>query len=282
MSPYKLFPAFTFTERVYKDGFRIILYSVRDPLEHPFSTEDRVLQHSLYPYEAIFEEDSYVKIRTTQNPSNYVFYYDTKYLSDPSYALRRNSTFRDNNYFVKCKVYDFNIDNLKLGLLKINNFDVKQIRGTIDDFWVGVYFDRSNNRLQYELCTKAPNGVMVKAPKALISNMGDTRFMTMTEKDKFCVYLDYIDAYECYKNSVDNIDYMNLKRGINPYLLNTESKDWFCDDKTYLAKLVKYGLPLEFAYKAATTENLVFIVEDIYRCCRDNSIYGPIYKTFID
>ena len=282
MSPYKLFPAFTFSERVYKDGFRIILYKVRNPFNCTYSIKDKILTHKLYPYEAIFEENSYVKIRTRQNPSNYVYYYDTKYLSDPSYAVRRNNTFRDNNSLVKCKVYDFNINDLKLELLKINKFDINQIRGTVDDFWIGVYFDRNNDRLKYELCTKAPNGLMVKAHKSLISKIGDTKFMIMKEESKFCVYLDYVDAYECIKSNTNNIDYMNLKRAINPYLLNPESKDWFCDDKTALAKLVKYGLPLEFAYKASTIENLVFIVEDIYRCCEDNCMYGPMYKTFLD
>ena len=283
MSPYTLFPSFSFLERVYKDGFRIILYSVKDYKKN----FDKFFTHRLFPYEAIYEENSYVKIRTTQNPSNYVLYYDTKFLEDESYVLRRNETLINNNALVKCRVYDFNIDDLKLELLKVNNFDVKQIQGTIDDLWIGVFFDRNDNHIRYDLCKKAPNGQIVRAPIGINTPMDDIKYMHEKEVDKFAVQLNYVDAFECYKRSTDNHKYMDLMKGLQHLpirRLSSESKDidWICDDKTALAKIVKYGLPIEFAYKAANTENMVFIVEDIYRSCRDGAVYGPIYKTYMD
>ena len=173
MSPYTLFPSFSFLERVYNDGFRIILYSVKDYKKN----YDKFFTHRLFPYEAIYEEDSYVKIRTTQNPSNYVLYYDTKFLEDESYVLRRNETLINNNALVKCRVYDFNIDDLKLELLKVNNFDVKQIQGTIDDLsrnkiinnssLIGKYEEDLERESAYEILSEKNRIKMEEKQKAL-------------------------------------------------------------------------------------------------------------------
>lgn len=275
MSPYTIFPTFNFLERVYKDGFRIIVYKVTKDIPSANT-------HYLFPYEAIFEEGSYVKIRTMQNPSNYVLYYDTKFLKDPSYVFKRIDTFKNNASLVSCRVYDFNIDDIKMELLKVNNFDIRQIDGTIDDLWIGVFFDRNGSSVKYNLCKKAPNGIVVRAEKSIETKIKDTKFMNETTTNKFAVKLEYVDAFECYKSKTDNIDFMDIKRGINRLPIKRSNTDWFCDDKTALGKLIQFGLPLEFAYNASTVDNMVFTIEDIYRSCNNNSVYGPIYKTFMD
>jgi hypothetical protein len=49
MSPYTLFPSFSFLERVYNDGFRIILYSVKDYKKN----YDKFFTHRLFPVLAV-------------------------------------------------------------------------------------------------------------------------------------------------------------------------------------------------------------------------------------
>jgi hypothetical protein len=169
-----------------------------------------------------------------------------------------------------------------MNLLGLNKFDMRQINGTIDDLSIGVFFDRNEDTIRYDLCKTAPNGLLVRANKSISTKMNDTKFMTMKIENKFTATLEYVDAFECYKSETDNIDYMNLKRGINKFLLRSGNTDLFSDDYPALVKLVDSGLPLEFVYKAATTPNMVFMVEDIYRCCNDRSVYGPIYKTYMD
>ena len=274
MSPYTLFPAFSFLERVYKDGFRILVYKV-------VKNNHRNFAHNLFPYEAIYEEDSYVKFRTTQNPSNYVLYYDTKYLNDPEYLVRRNSTLNNNNSLVRCRVYQYNIDDIKMDLLKANHFDIRQINCSIDDLWIGVYFDRNEDYIKYELCKKAPNGFVVRAANNIITKKEDTKYMYVKEVNKFAVQLDYVDAFECFKYKTDTIEYMELKKGINRLPIK-KGKDWICDDKKAFAELSKYGVPIEFIYNSLMVDNMVYIVEDIFRSRKDNIVVGPVYKTFLD
>ena len=281
MSPYTIFPTFSFLENVYRDGFRIIIYKVSNDINNKIT-------HKLFPYEAIFEDGSYIKNHTKQNQSNYVYYYDIKYLIDSEYAVQRNNTFIDTNKLIKCNVYDFNIDELKSDLLKKNNIDIHSFKGNIDDLinelYISVYFDRTDDNIRYYLSRQSHNGKVMSASKYISTSIEDTKYMSLHNTSKFAVKLEYVDAYECFKNSIDKQQYIDLKKNINKYLFKFKdtTKDWICDDKIALAKLIKYGLPLEFAYKAINIENMVFIVEDIYRTCENNVIYGPIYKTFLD
>lgn len=276
MSPYTVFPTFSFLQRVYKDGFRLIVYKAKKDI-------NPTITYKLFPYEAIFEEDSYIKFRTMQNPSNYVLYYGDKFLRDERYVIRRNDTLKANSSLTKCKVYDFNIDDLKLDLLKVNCFDIKQISGSIDDLWVGVYFDRNDDTMRYDLCKRLYNGRVIRADKSIYTKVDDTRYMTMTIENKFAVKLEYLDAYECYKSKTDSKKYMEIKRAINKIALRREDRDWISDDRKAFVELVHSGIPKDFIYKNAMNENIVFLVEDIYRTADSNStVFGPIYKTYLD
>ena len=275
MSPYTLFPGFSFLERVYKDGIRIIVYKASNNIP-----ED--LDKNLFPYDAIFEEDSYVKNCTEQNYPNYVYFYDKKYLNDPEYVSRRNDTIRENSVPINCTVYEFNIDAIKMKLLEVNEFDIKKLRGTLDDLWVGLFFDREMNDVKYELCKEAPNGMIVKAPKSIYTTADDRSYMYYTNKKKMVVNLDFVTCFEYSKYGNDPMEYMELKKGISRLSLRRENNDWISDSKEELCGLIKYGLPLEFAYKASMVDNMVFIVEDMFRSYRDKSLFGPLYRNYDD
>jgi hypothetical protein len=272
-----MFPTSTFLERVYKDGIRILIYKAVNDVP-------RLITYNLFPYDAIFEEGSYVKFRfhTTWKPSNYVLYYDDKYINDERYVSRRNETIRNNSSMVKCLAYDFKIDDIKIDLIKANGFTVKDLsKETLDDLWVGVYFDREENKIRYDLCRKTYTNHILKADKSITTSIIETRYMDSKLANKFAVKLEYMDAIEISKYKTDSRKYIELMKYINEIRLNPNT-DWLCDNKSKLSTLVKHGLDTEFVYRACMVDNMVFMIEDVYRNIRNGSIYGPIYKTYLD
>ena len=274
MSPYTIFPSFTFLEGVYKDGFRILIYKAVNDVP-------RLITHNLFPYNAIFEEGSYVKFRTKQKPSEYVLYYDDKYINDERYVSRRNETIRNNSSMVKCIEHDFRIDDIKRDLIKENGFNIKNLtKETIDSLWVGIYF-KDETEIRFDLRRKTSTHHMLKADKSITSTMYNTKYVDSKTANKFAVRLEYVDAVEISKYNTDSRKYMELKKYINEILYNPNT-DWLCDNKSKLSGLIKHGLDIKFVYKACMIHNMVFMIEDIYRNIRDGSINGPIYKTYLD
>jgi len=274
MSPYTMFPSFTFSERVYKDGFRILIYKVVNDVS-------MIIPHYLFPYNAIFEEGSYVKFYTRQKPSKYVLYYDDKYINDERYISRRNETIRNNSSMVECIVNDFKVDDIKMDLIKENGFTIKDLtKETIDELWVGIYF-KEDTEIRYDLCRKTYTNHILKADKSITTPFYDTKYMDSKTVNKYAVKLEYVDSIEISKYKTYSRKYIELKKYINEIKYNSNT-DWLCDSKSKLSGLIKHGLDMEFVYRACMVDNMVFMIEDVYRNISNGSVYGPIYKTYLD
>jgi hypothetical protein len=183
---------------------------------------------------------------------------------------------------VKCLAYDFKIDDIKIDLIKANGFTVKDLsKETIDDLWVGVYFDREENKIRYDLCRNTYTNHMLKADKSITTSIGETKYMNSKVENKFAVRLEYVDAVEISKYKTDSRKYIELKKYINKIKYNSNT-DWLYDNKSKLSGLIKHGLDIKFVFKACMVDDMVFMIEDIYRNIKDGSINGPIYKTYLD
>ena len=203
------------------------------------------------------------------------------YINDERYISRRNETIRNNSSMVECIVNDFKIDDIKMDLIKENKFEIKDLtKETIDELWVGIYFNE-DTEIRYDLCRKTYTNHILKADKSITTSFYDTKYMDSKTVNKFVVKLEYVDAIEISKYKTDSRKYIELKKYINEIKYNSNT-DWLCDSKSKLSGLIKHGLDMEFVYRACMVDNMVFMIEDVYRNISNGSVYGPIYKTYLD
>jgi hypothetical protein len=182
---------------------------------------------------------------------------------------------------VKCIVHDFKIDDIKRDLINENGFNIKNLtKETIDNLWVGIYC-KNEMEIRFDLRRKTSTNHMLKADKSITSTMYNTKYVDSKTANKFAVRLEYVDAIEISKYNTNSRKYMELKKYINEILFNSNT-DWLYDNKSKLSGLIKHGLDIKFVFKACMVDNMVFMIEDIYRNIRDGSINGPIYKTYLD